>query len=109
MRIRGVSAGDRRFPTGGSPGRVGACPGRPMRIHYILSDYVETALSLATYDKLEDGSFSGRIPPCPGVIAFANSLRDCERELRSTLEDWVLLGLKMGHELPVLDGIDLNL
>jgi predicted RNase H-like HicB family nuclease len=75
---------------------------------YILTDYVEEALTQAEYDKLEDGSFSGHIPACKGVIAFGNSLRECEAELRSTLEDWVLVGLKLGHKLPVLDSIDLN-
>ena len=29
-------------------------------------------------------------------------------ELRSTLEDWILVGLRLGHKLPVLAGIDLN-
>ena len=75
---------------------------------YLLSDYVEVALEQAEYDKLEDGSFSGRIPECKGVLAFAKSLRECESELRSTLEDWVLVGLKLGHDLPVLDNINLN-
>ncbi len=77
--------------------------------NYILSDYLERALALAEYDKLEDGSFSGRIPPCKGVVAFGMSLRECEVELRSTLEDWVLVGLKLGHELPLLGNLDLNL
>ena len=45
---------------------------------YILSEYVERAMEQAGYDKLEDGSFTGRIPSCPGVIAFAGSLRECE-------------------------------
>ncbi len=62
----------------------------------------------AEYDKLEDGSFAGRIPACPGVIAFSPTLRGCEEELRSTLEDWLLVGLKLGHRLPVLNRIDLN-
>ncbi|MGC7846342.1 type II toxin-antitoxin system HicB family antitoxin [Desulforudis sp. 1088] len=62
----------------------------------------------AVYDKLEDGTFAGRIPPCPGVIAFGKTLRECENELRSTLEEWILLGLKLKHSLPVLGGIDLN-
>ncbi|MBI3465533.1 MAG: type II toxin-antitoxin system HicB family antitoxin [Planctomycetes bacterium] len=62
----------------------------------------------AEYDKLEDGSFVGRIPRCKGVIALAGTLRECQQELRSTLEEWVLMGLKMGHRLPVLDGISLN-
>lgn len=58
----------------------------------------------ATYDKLDDGTFAGRIPSCQGVIAFGATLRECADTLRSTLEDWVLLGIKLGHPLPVLGG-----
>ncbi len=74
----------------------------------ILTGYIESALSYAEYDKLEDGSFSGRIPDCKGVIAFGKTLRECENELQSTLEDWILVGLKLGHNLPIIDGFDLN-
>jgi len=73
-----------------------------------LSAYIEVALRDAVYDKLEDGSYAGRIPSCIGVIAFAPTLRVCEAELHSTLEEWIVLGLKLGHPLPVLSGIDLN-
>ena len=79
-----------------------------MALRYVLSDYLEQALAQAIYDKLEDGTFSGRIPACPGVVAFGASLSECEHELRSTLEEWILLGLKLGHPLPVIGGIDLN-
>lgn len=70
---------------------------------FILSDYLARALAQAEYDKLEDGTFFGRIPSCKGVVAFAAHLRECEDELRSVLEDWVLVGLKLGHSLLVLD------
>lgn len=79
-----------------------------MARRYILSEYVDQAMAQAAYDKLEDGTFGGRIPSCSGVIAFAATLRECEEELRSTLEDWILVGLKLGHSLPVIAGIDLN-
>jgi predicted RNase H-like HicB family nuclease len=75
---------------------------------YVLSEYVELAMRDALYDKLEDATFSGRIPSCPGVLAFASTLKECEEELRSTLEDWVLVGLKLRHHLPVIGNIDLN-
>lgn len=75
---------------------------------YILTEYVRQALEHAVYDKLEDGTFAAGIPDCPGVVAFAPTLRACERELRSTLEDWILLGLKLRHRLPVINDIDLN-
>ncbi len=74
----------------------------------ILTGYIESALSQAEYDKLEDDTFSGRVLGCKGVIAFGNSLRECESELQSILEDWILVGLKLGHRLPVIDGYDLN-
>lgn len=79
-----------------------------MGSQFILTDYVEQALSQAVYDKLEDGTFSARIPQCKGVVAFGATLRECQDELRSTLEDWLLIGLKLGHPLPVIAGIDLN-
>ena len=79
-----------------------------MAIRYILSEYVDQAIAQAVYDKLEDGTFAGRIPSCKGVVAFGATLRECEDALRSTLEDWILVGLKLGHSLPVIGGIDLN-
>jgi len=79
-----------------------------MEIRYVLSDYIEQAMAHAVYDKLEDGTFAGRIPLCKGLVAFACTLGECQEELRSTLEDWILLGLKLGHPLPVIAGIDLN-
>ena len=74
-----------------------------------ITAYIEAALELARYDKLDDGSFASEIPKLRGVAAFGRTLRACEAELRSTLEDWILVGLRrMGHKLPVLAGIDLN-
>ena len=79
-----------------------------MPVQFVLTDYVSQFMATAVYDKLEDGTFSGRIPECKGVLAFGATLRACEEELRSTLEDWILVGLKLGHPLPVIAGIDLN-
>jgi len=79
-----------------------------MKTRFVLTDYVAQAMAQAVYDKFEDGTFAGRIPQCPGVVAFGKTLAECEAELRSTLEDWILVGLKLGHPLPVIGGIDLN-
>jgi predicted RNase H-like HicB family nuclease len=73
-----------------------------------LSSYIEAAMERASYEKLEDNTYGGEIPALEGVIAFGPTLRQCERELRSTLEDWILVGFHLGHTLPVLAGIDLN-
>ena len=69
-----------------------------MEARFILTDYVSQALSHAVYDKLDDSSFAGRIPVCLGVIAFGKTVSKTETELRSTLEDWILVGLKLGHQ-----------
>lgn len=79
-----------------------------MSADFIISAYIEGAMAQAEYDKLEDGSFSGRIPSCKGVIAFGSTLHECEIELHSTLEDWLLVGFKLGHSIPIIDEIDLN-
>ena len=79
-----------------------------MAVRFILTGYVDQLMNEAAYDKLEDGTFAGRIPLCKGVIAFGNTLRECEDELHSTLEDWIPVGLKMGHHLPVVGDIDLD-
>ncbi|GEM_PF-1614521 len=63
----------------------------PITEEFILTDYVSQALAQAVYDKLDEGTFAGRISACPRVIAFAKTLSKCEDELRSTLEDWILV------------------
>jgi predicted RNase H-like HicB family nuclease len=73
---------------------------------FALTAYIEAALEMAQFDKLEDGTFAGEIPKLPGVIVFGKTLKQCGHELRSTLEDWILLGFRLGHALPKLAGID---
>lgn len=75
----------------------------------MLSEYIEKAMEKAVYEILEDGTHAGEIPDCSGTIAFGKTLAECQKELRSVLEDWILIGLRHGHELPVIEGIDLNL
>lgn len=79
-----------------------------MDARFVLSDYIDQALAGAVYDKLDDGTFVGRVPACPGTVAFGTTLRSGEDELRSVLEESILLGLKLGHQLPVIGGINLN-
>jgi len=74
----------------------------------MLIDYINKAMSKAEYDKLEDGNFSGRIPQCPGVIAFGNTLFECHKELESVLEGWLIVKIRHGDTLPVIDHLDIN-
>ena len=79
-----------------------------MTVQFILSNYVEQAMAQAAYDKLEDGTFSGRIPQCPGVVAFGDTLYQCQKELRSSLEGWLIVKIRHGDKLPVMGRINLN-
>jgi len=74
----------------------------------MLTEYIDHAMRKAHYELLESGRFFATIPKCKGLWAEGKTLEACREELRSTLEDWLLLGLQMGHHLPVIDGINLN-
>lgn len=74
----------------------------------MLTEYIQAALRHAKYELMENGQFYGSIPQCRGVWAEGATLEDCRAELQSTLEDWLLLGLQLGHKLPVIGGVNLN-
>jgi len=75
----------------------------------MLTDYIQATLHKATYELLEDGTFYGEIPELQGVWANAETLEACRDDLKDALEGWILLGLQLGHTLPVIEGINLNL
>ena len=75
----------------------------------MLTDYIEAAMGRAVieYDE-EDQRYYGEIPPCQGVIGIGETDEQCRRDTQAALEGWIILGLRLGHALPVIDGIDLN-
>ena len=74
----------------------------------MLTEYIERAMSKAVYEKLEDGIYCGKIPECQGTIAFNETLYQCQSELRSVLEGWILVKIRHGDQLPIIDGLDLS-
>jgi predicted RNase H-like HicB family nuclease len=74
----------------------------------MLTAYINAALAKARYEILPDGEgYYGAIECVQGVWAQANSLEACREELREVLEEWIILGLRMGHAIPSIDGISL--
>ena len=71
----------------------------------MLSEYIAAAMRGAEYKMLEDKTYWGEIPLLQGVWANADSQKECEEELESVLEDWIMMGLDFGDELPEIDGI----
>ena len=75
----------------------------------MLTEYINKAMHRAKYELLEDETFYAEIPECPGVWANAPTLEACREDLQNVLEGWIILGLRLGHTLPILDDINLNL
>ncbi len=73
----------------------------------MLIGYLRAAMRRAKHEILEDGTFYGEIPGFQGVFANADNLEDCRQQLQEVLEDWLVLGLRMGHALPIVDNISL--
>jgi hypothetical protein len=57
------------------------------------------SMRLAKYEILEDRQYYDEIPGFQEVWAQAENLETCRDELQSALEDWSILGLRMGHKL----------
>ena len=73
----------------------------------MLTEYVNAAMHKANYELLPDHTFYGEIPGFQGVYANSPNLESCRDQLREVLEGWIVLGLQMGHAIPIVDGIDL--
>ena len=74
----------------------------------LLTDYLDGAMASARIEVLGDGTFVGRIEGWIGLLSYADSEAEAIENLRVTLEEWVLICLRSGEELPVYAGIDLN-
>ena len=69
----------------------------------MLTEYIRAAMHGAKYEILSDDAFYGEIPRFQGVYANAETLETCREQLQEVLEGWIVLGLRMGHSLPVVE------
>ncbi|MDE2718719.1 MAG: type II toxin-antitoxin system HicB family antitoxin [Dehalococcoidia bacterium] len=75
----------------------------------MLTEYIKAAMQSAVYEYLpDDRPYYGEIPGLHGVWANSETFSQCRTELREVLEDWLLLGLRLGHDIPSIDGISLE-
>ncbi len=73
----------------------------------MLTKYIQAAMRRATYEILEDGTYYGEIEGFEGVYANHKTLLECQELLQEVLEGWLILGLLLGHEIPVIDELTL--
>lgn len=75
----------------------------------MIQEYLHKAMEAAHYELLEDDEgFYGEIPGATGVWATGSTLEACRKELSEVLEEWILIGIAMGHDLPEFDGVTLK-
>lgn len=74
----------------------------------MITEYIQAALRRANYEQ-EDGVYYADVPDMPGVLAYGATLEACRQQLIEVIEGWLLVGIRHGDPLPVLDGIDLNI
>jgi len=75
----------------------------------MLIRYMRAAIGHAEYRKLDDGAWFADIPGFQGVWANAASVEDCRSELEEVLGEWLLLKIRAGDPLPVVDGVELKI
>ena len=76
----------------------------------MLTAYIKAAMRKAHYEMLPDcEGYYGKIDSFQGIWANADTLETCRERLCRALEGWIVLGLRMGHHLPEIDGISLDI
>lgn len=73
----------------------------------MIAEFIQAALRRANYE-LEEGVFYANVPELPGVLAYGSTLEECRNQLIEVIEGWLIVGIRHGDVIPVLDTIDLN-
>lgn len=74
----------------------------------MITEYIQAALRRANYEQ-EEGVFYADVPAMPGVLASGSTFEACREQLIDVIEGWLIVGIRHGDMLPVMDGIDLNI
>ncbi|MEW5857368.1 MAG: type II toxin-antitoxin system HicB family antitoxin [Cyanobacteriota bacterium] len=69
----------------------------------MIDQYLLCCMKSAQYESLGgEVGFYGEIPQIPGVWATGETLETCRTQLLEVLEEWVIIGIAKGHDLPVI-------
>ncbi len=68
----------------------------------MIRTYLDAALSRARYTQLEDGSYGAEVRGLRGVIATGSTLEACRNALGEVVEEWVLVRVSKGLDIPAL-------
>lgn len=69
----------------------------------MLIEYIEEALNRAHFEIIEDEEpFYGEVKELPGVWALGTTLEECRKNLKDTIEGWILLSIRKDLPIPKL-------
>ncbi len=74
----------------------------------MMTEYLDMAMQVATYEILEDGTVYGEIPGFRGVWAEGVTIPEVRTELREVLQEWIELRLIRELDIPKVGGIDVK-
>lgn len=75
----------------------------------MFAEYIQAALERAEYEIIDDPQpYYAHVPGLEGVWATGKTFEECRKELISTIEGWIVLGLRMGHPIPAIDGCTID-
>ena len=74
----------------------------------MIRNYLDEALQRAKYTPLEYGSFAAEVRGLKGVIATGETLERCREELQEVVEEWVLVRVARGLDVPSLGGVKIR-
>ncbi len=69
----------------------------------MLTEYIEEAMKKAKYEIIKDEEpYYGKISELSGVWATGKTLEECRKNLKETVEDWIILSVKKDLPIPNL-------
>lgn len=75
----------------------------------MIRGYLDEALRRARYSQLEDGSDAAEVRGLKGVIATAPTLEECREVLQEVIEEWVLVRVSRGLDIPSVGGVKIRI
>jgi predicted RNase H-like HicB family nuclease len=75
----------------------------------VIRRCLDRALARTHYTKLEDGSYCAQVSGLRGVIATGKTLEDCRTTLQEVIEEWILVRVARGLEVPSLGGLAIRI
>ncbi len=76
----------------------------------MFAEYIAATLEIAVYKTLigEGEPIFVSVPQLPGAWATGKTLEEARRELIGVIEEWVFLGIRLGHTIPPIGGHTVN-